>query len=105
HRPNHTTAQGWGWSHGGEPPARLRGRALPDARLLDAGKAPRRNTEGGNQPADKSLIDRRLKRSISCPVQLISERAPAPPGRIAAAKNVDYGHKSLAACRSYASAR
>jgi hypothetical protein len=35
------TAQGWGWSHGGEPLARLRGRALPDARLLDAGKAPR----------------------------------------------------------------
>ncbi len=36
--------------HGGEPLARLRGRALPDARLLDAGKAPRRNTHGGSQP-------------------------------------------------------
>jgi transposase len=68
--------QGWGWSHGGEPLARLRGRALPDARLLDAGTAPRRNTEGGSQPADKSLIDRRLKRSISCPVQ--SQRKPTP---------------------------
>src|SRR5258708_8187575 len=28
----------------------------PDARRLDSGSAPRRNTEGGIQPADKSLI-------------------------------------------------
>ena len=40
-----------------------------DARPLDTGLAPRRNTEGGIQPADKSLINRRLKRSISCSVQ------------------------------------
>jgi hypothetical protein len=40
-----------------------------DARPLDTGLAPRRNTEGGTQPADKSLINRRLKRSISCSVQ------------------------------------
>ena len=32
----------------------------PDARSLDTGLAPRRNTEGGIQPADKSLINRRL---------------------------------------------
>ena len=38
---------------------------LSDARPLDTGPAPRRNTEGGIQPADKSLINRRLKRSIS----------------------------------------
>jgi len=36
-----------------------------DARPLDTGLAPRRNTEGGIQPADKSLINRRLKRAPS----------------------------------------
>ena len=73
-----------------------------DARLLDAGTAPRRNTEGGIQPANKSLIDRRLKRSISCPVQFIRETSSGAAwssGRIAAIKSVDYGHKSLACCR------
>jgi hypothetical protein len=43
---------------------------LSDARPLDTELAPRRNTEGGIQPADKSLINRRLKRSISCSVQI-----------------------------------
>jgi hypothetical protein len=43
---------------------------LSDARPLDTGPAPRRNTEGGIQSADKSLINRRLKRSISCSVQI-----------------------------------
>jgi hypothetical protein len=43
---------------------------LSDARHLDTELAPRRNTEGGIQPADKSLINRRLKRSISCSVQI-----------------------------------
>jgi hypothetical protein len=32
----------------------------PDARPLDRGKPRDENTEGGNQPADKSLINRRL---------------------------------------------
>jgi len=71
---------------------------LADARLLDAGTAPRRNTEGGNQPADKSLINRRLKRSISCSVQLsITSTAGevfAPPTSLLPIP-VDYGHKSL----------
>jgi hypothetical protein len=40
--------------------------------LLDTGSAPRRNAEGATQPADKSLINRRLKRSIPCSAQLIS---------------------------------
>jgi hypothetical protein len=44
---------------------------LSDARPLDTGPAPRRNTEGGIQSADKSLINRRLKRSISCSVQIL----------------------------------
>jgi hypothetical protein len=32
----------------------------PDARPLDRGKPRDEDTEGGNQPADKSLINRRL---------------------------------------------
>jgi len=63
--------------HGGEPLARLLGRVLPDARLLGAGKAPRRNTHGSSQPADKSLINCRLERSISCPVQFAVKANPA----------------------------
>lgn len=33
----------------------------PDARLLDRGQPRDEDTEGGNQPADESLINRRLK--------------------------------------------
>jgi hypothetical protein len=36
------------------------GLSLPDARHLDRGKPRDEDTEGGNQPADKSLINRRL---------------------------------------------
>jgi hypothetical protein len=42
---------------------------LPDARPLDRGKPQDANTEGGNHPADKSLINRRLERSIPGSVQ------------------------------------
>ena len=53
--------------------------SLSDARSADTGPAPRRNTEGGIQPADKSLINRRLKRSISCSVQnLLSNKSFDP---------------------------
>jgi hypothetical protein len=39
----------------------------PDARHLDRGKPRDEDTEGGNQPADKSLINRRLSlRSQLC---------------------------------------
>ena len=33
----------------------------PDARLLDRGQPRDEDTEGGSQPADESLINRRLK--------------------------------------------
>ena len=40
---------------------------VPDARPLDRGKPRDVDTEGGNQPADKSLINRRLSlRSQLC---------------------------------------
>ena len=42
----------------------------PDARPLDRGKPRDEDTEGGNQPADKSLINRRLSlRSQLCAAQ------------------------------------
>jgi hypothetical protein len=47
----------------------------PDARPLDRGKPRDVDTEGGNQPADKSLIDRRLSlRSRLCAAMAYSCR-------------------------------
>jgi hypothetical protein len=74
-----------------------------DARPLDTGLASRRNTEGGTQPADKSLIDRRLKRSISCSMQnppsnekFRSHVEIAVSGVCCSVStlSLDYGHKS-----------
>jgi hypothetical protein len=55
----------------------------PDARPLDRGKPRDEDTEGGKQPADKSLINRRLSlRSQLCAATtfladgLSAERAP-----------------------------
>ena len=44
----------------GTPVARLVAELMPDARPLDRGKPRDEDTEGGAQPADKSLINRRL---------------------------------------------
>src|SRR5579859_303185 len=52
----------------GTPVASYVAGPAPDARPLDRGKPRDENTEGGTQPADKSLIDRRLS-SASGPVQ------------------------------------
>ena len=56
---------------GGELPSLVMWPGLaPDARPLDRGKPRDEDTEGGNQPADKSLINRRLKlRSQLCAAQ------------------------------------
>ena len=54
-------AQRWGWSNGGELPSLVMWPSIAlDARPLDRGKPRDESTEGGNQPADKSLINRRL---------------------------------------------
>jgi hypothetical protein len=58
----HHNVRGPGTRHktGGTPvPSYVAGFA-PDARPLDRGKPRDEDTEGGNQPADKSLINRRL---------------------------------------------
>jgi hypothetical protein len=44
----------------GTPVASYVAGLLPDARPLDSGKPRDEDTEGGNQSADKSLINRRL---------------------------------------------
>src|SRR5579863_9681362 len=45
----------------GTPVASYVAEPWPDARPLDRGKPRDENTEGGTQPAHKSLIDRRLR--------------------------------------------
>jgi hypothetical protein len=51
----------------GTPVASYVAGLAPDARPLDRGKPRDEDTEGGNQPADKSLINRRLSlRSQLC---------------------------------------
>jgi len=51
----------------GTPVASYVARLAPNARPLDRGKPRDENTEGGSQPADKSLINRRLSlRSQLC---------------------------------------
>ncbi len=52
----------------GTPVASYVAEPSPDARPLDREKPRDENTEGGTQPADKSLIDRRLS-SASDPMQ------------------------------------
>ena len=53
----------------GTPVASYVAGPAPDARPLERGQPRDADTEGGNQPADKSLINRRLKRSTPGPVQ------------------------------------
>ena len=72
---------------GGETPVASYVAGLaPDARpLLDRGKPRDEDTEGGNQPADKSLINRRfslaLAPSSAQPKPFFSPTAFAPNGR------------------------
>jgi transposase len=93
-------AQRRGWSHGGELPSLVMwpGAAqepLPDARPLDRGKPRDEDTEGGTQPADKSLINRRLKLHLQPCAASIGQTARHPPSRTQNhAVILDWGHKS-----------
>ena len=49
-----------------------------DARPLDRGKPRDEDTEGGNQPADKSLINRRLELRLQ-PCAVFSDSNPTSP--------------------------
>lgn len=63
-------AQHRGRSHGGESPSLVMWPGSTRRSPFRKRIAPRRRHEGGSQPADKSLIDRRLKRSAPGSVQL-----------------------------------
>jgi len=67
----------------GTPVASYVAGLTPDARPLDRGKPRDEDTEGGNQPADKSLINRRLSlHSPPCAVLiLLTDGLPAERGR------------------------
>ena len=65
----------------GTPVASYVAGLAPDARPLDRGKPRDEDTEGGNQPADKSLINRRLSlRSQLCAAEAFSPTAFRRPG-------------------------
>src|SRR5262249_40275586 len=91
-------AQRWGWSNGGELPSLVMWPAPPDARPLDRGKPRDESTEGGSQPADKSLIDRRLNApSPTLRSSTSSHRRPSDADRPHLASTLDRGHKRLVA--------
>src|SRR5215469_8296409 len=88
----------------GTPVASYVARPQPDARPLDRGKPRDEHTEGGNQPANKSLINRRLPphpqpcaASIACPAF-----APAKQSH-SHVFILDREHKRLARSQSSAS--
>ena len=66
----------------GTPVASYVAGLAPDARPLDRGKPRDEDTEGGNQPADKSLINRRLSlRSQLCAAKAFLTDGFPPTGR------------------------
>jgi len=80
----------------GTPVASYVAGLLPDARPLDRGKPRDEDTEGGTQPADKSLINRRLSLHPQPCAASIGQAARHPPSR---PHNhvfiLDRGHKRL----------
>ena len=65
----------------GTPVASYVAELAPDARPLDRGKPRDEDTEGGNQPADKSLINRRLSlRSQLCAAEAFLADGFPPTG-------------------------
>ena len=93
-----TAAQGGGRSHGAELPCGQAAaqQTAAQRRLLDRGKPRNEDTEDGNQSADKSLINRRLKlRPQACAVLAL----PRAGRDLAAAPAnycfiLDHGHKT-----------
>ena len=67
----------------------------PDARPLDRGKPRDEDTEGGNQPADKSLINRRLSlHSQPCAAMPPFAHGCLAPAGAPGACSLDREHKS-----------
>jgi len=82
----------------------------PDARPLDRGKPRDEDTEGGNQPADKSLINRRLSlHSQPCAAMAFLADGELAEQALNRASPLDREHKRLglrvaANCRGSAAA-
>ena len=94
--PPHPLHSAGGGATGGELPSLVMWPGSPDARPLDRGKPRDEDTEGGNQPADKSLINRRLQLHPQPCAASIGQAARHPPSR---PQNhvfiLDRGHKRL----------
>ena len=75
----------------------------PDARPLDRGKPRDEDTEGSNQPADKSLINRRLSlHSQPCAAMAFLARSASSPERaLNRASPLDREHKGLGGVDTY----
>ena len=82
----------------GTPVASYVAGLLPDARPLDRGKPRDEDTEGGTQPADKSLINRRLQlHPQPCAVfSLPNSDLDPEAGPRSCCSTLDWGHKRLA---------
>lgn len=74
----------------------------PDARPLDRGKPRDEDTEGGNQPADKSLINRRLSlHSQPCAAMAFLADGELAEQALNHASPLDREHKRLAPRSGY----
>lgn len=82
----------------GTPVASYVAGLAPDARPLDRGKPRDEDTEGGSQPADKSLIDRRLSlRSQPCAAKAFLADGLSAERALNYASHLDREHKRLVA--------
>ena len=82
----------------GTPVASYVAGLAPDARPLDRGKPRDVDTEGGNQPADKSLINRRLSlHSQPCAAIAFLDDGELAERALNRASPLDREHKRLGA--------
>jgi hypothetical protein len=83
----------------GTPVASYVAGLAPDARPLDRGKPRDEDTEGGSQPADKSLINRRLSlRSQRCAALPILADGPLAARTLNRASPLGGEHKRVGGC-------
>jgi hypothetical protein len=84
----------------GTPVASYVARQPPDARPLDRGKLRDEDTEGGNQPTDKSLINRRISlHSQPCAAMAFLADGELAERALNRASPLDREHKGLGCLR------
>ena len=85
----------------GTPVASYVAGLAPDARPLDRGKPRDEDTEGGSQPADKSLINRRLSlHSQPCAAMAFLADGELAERALNRASPLDREHKRLSSVRA-----